>query len=135
MAELKTRPTGDDVEAHLAAIEDARRREDCRRILEIMRRATGVEPRMWGSSIVGFGEYHYVYASGREGDWFEVGFASRKRNIAVYVMPGLEGLEQILGRLGDYSTGVGCLYLKRLADVDVAVLEELVAAAVRRLRE
>lgn len=134
MAELKTRPTGDDVVAYLESIEDDQRREDCFALLELMRRVTGVEPLLWAGGIVGFGDYHFRYASGREGDWFEAGFASRKANIAVYVMPGLEGREEILGTLGKYRTGVGCLYIKRLSDVDLNVLEELLSTAVRELR-
>jgi hypothetical protein len=88
---------------------------------------------MWGASIVGFGDYRYRYASGREGDWFAVGFAPRKREISIYLMPGLEGHEALLAELGKHRTGVGCLYFKRLADVDVAVLERLVAASLAAL--
>jgi hypothetical protein len=134
MAELKTKPTGDDVEAHIAAIEDEARREDCRTLADIMRRVTGVDPRVWGSGTIGFGEYHYTYPTGRKGDWFEAGFASRKANIAVYIVPGLEPHGEILERLGTYKTGVGCLYLKRLADVDTAVLEDLISTSVAQLR-
>ncbi len=135
MAELKTRPTDSDVTAYVDAIEDEVRREDCRTLLAMMRRVTGAEPVMWGDSIIGFGEYHYRSPrTGREGDWFETGFASRKANIALYIMPGLEPYAEILDRLGKHKTGVGCVYLKRLSDVDPAVLEELVATAVAALR-
>jgi hypothetical protein len=135
VAELKTRPTGDDVVAHLQGIEDDQRRADCFALLEMMKRATGAEPVLWGNGIIGFGDYHYRSPrTGREGDWFETGFASRKANIAVYVMPRLDAYDEILGRLGKYKTGVGCVYIKRLADVDANVLEELVKTAVGELR-
>jgi hypothetical protein len=135
VAELKTRPTGDDVVAHLQGIEDDQRRADCFALLEMMKRATGAEPVLWGNGIIGFGDYHYRSPrTGREGDWFETGFASRKANIAVYVMPRLDAYDEILGRLGKYKTGVGCVYIKRLADADANVLEELVKTAVGELR-
>lgn len=135
MAELKTRPTGDDVVAHLQRVEDGRRRADCFALLEMMKRATGAEPVLWGNGIIGFGEYHYRSPkTGREGDWFETGFASRKANIAVYLMPGLEPYGEVLERLGTYTTGVGCVYIKRLSDVDIDVLAELVTTAVGELR-
>jgi hypothetical protein len=135
MAELKTRPTGDDVVAHLQSIEDEQRRADCFALLEMMKRATGAEPVLWGNGIIGFGDYHYRSPStGREGDWFETGFASRKANIAVYILPGLEPYTETLGRLGKHKTGVGCVYIKRLSDIDVNVLEELVTTAVGELR-
>jgi hypothetical protein len=134
MAELKTRPTGDDVVAYLESIEDEQRRADCFALLELLQRVTGAEPVLWAGGIIGFGDYHFHYASGREGEWFEAGFASRKANIAVYVMPGLEPFAEILERLGKHSIGVGCLYIKRLADIDLNVLEELLSSAVHELR-
>jgi hypothetical protein len=134
VAELKTRPTDDDVVAYLESIEDEQRREDCFSLLELMRRVTGAGPVLWAGGIVGFGDYHFRYSSGREGDWFEAGFASRKASIAVYVMPGLEAHGEILERLGKHKTGVGCVYIKRLADVDTDVLEELLSSAVHELR-
>jgi hypothetical protein len=134
MAELKTRPTGDDVVAHLQSIEDEQRRADCFALLEMMKRATGAEPVLWGNGIIGFGDYHYRSSSGREGDWFEAGFASRKANIAVHIMPGIDRYGEILERLGKHKTGVGCVYIKRLSDIDVNVLEELVTTAVGELR-
>ena len=100
-----------------------------------MRRATGEKPVMWGPSIVGFGSYHYRYESGREGDWMLAGFSPRKRELTVYVMAGFEGAEKILARLGPHRASAGsCLYLKRLADIDLAALEELVRTSVARLR-
>lgn len=133
MAELKTKRTGAGVDEFLATLADDVQRQDCRVLLELMARLSGRPAEMWGASIVGFGDYHYRYASGREGDWFAVGFAPRKREISIYLMPGLEGREALLAELGKHRTGVGCLYVKRLADVDLAVLERLVAASLAAL--
>ncbi len=137
MAELKTKPTDVAVRDHLAAIEDDARRADCEALVELMTRVTGCEPVMWGPSIVGFDRYHYRYASGHEGDAAVVGFASGKRQLTLYLAPGFEGdaTRELLARLGKHKTGKGCLYLKRLPDVDPMVLEELVrwsAAEIRR---
>lgn len=126
MSELKTQPTGDSVQAFLNTIADMRRREDCFTVLELMRDVTGEEPRMWGDSIVGFGQYHYKYASGREGDWFRVGFAPRKRNLTLYLNYGFDEPADLMERLGKYKTGAACLYVNKLQDIDLAVLRELV---------
>jgi len=134
MAELKTKPTEASVDAYLQAVEDDTRRQDSLQLREILERITGARPVMWGASLIGFGDYRYKYASGREGDWFLVGFAPRKANLALYLMPGFDRYEEILSRLGKYKTGKGCLYIKRLADVDLDVLEELVNASVAYLR-
>ena len=113
---------------------DEGRREDCRALAGLMARATGAPAAMWGASIVGFGRYRYRYASGREGEWFLAGFAPRKNDLTLYLMSGFDGYEPLLARLGRHKTGKSCLYIKRLADVDPAVLEELVTASVRYLR-
>jgi hypothetical protein len=134
MAELKTRPSEESVDAFLDRIEDAQRREDCRTLVRLMRRVSRVDPKMWGSSMVGFGEYHYKYASGHEGDAFLTGFAPRKSDLTLYLMPGFEGKEALLAKLGKHKTGKACLYLKRLADVDMGVLEQLVSTSVEELR-
>ncbi len=134
MAKLKTRPTGASVEAFLAGIENDTRREECRAVAEIMRRATGEAPAMWGPSIVGFGHDHYTYASGREGDWFLTGFAPRKQALTLYIMAGFDAYDDLLKKLGPHATGQSCLYVKRLADVDLAVLEDLVSASVDHMR-
>lgn len=134
MEELKTQPTASDVDALIDGIEDAARREDCRTLLALMKRASGVEPTVWSSGAVGFGTFHYKSSSGREGDWFPVGFASRKAAITVYLGLSLEELAQLLARLGKHTTGKGCIYIKRLADVDLGVLEELVADAYARIK-
>lgn len=131
MAELKTKRTDGDVEAFLAAIEDDAVQLDCRTLVSLMTQASGAAPAMWGSSIVGFGERHFRYASGREGDWFTIGFAPRKRSLTLYLMDGVEAHADRLARLGPHSTGKGCLYIKRLADVDTDVLAELITDAAR----
>lgn len=131
MSELKTHSTEQSAEALIDAIPEEARREDCRTLLVLMRRATGEEPVVWNSGVIGFGTFHYRSSSGREGDWFPVGFASRKAAITVYLGVSLDGLEKHLARLGKHATGKGCIYVKRLADVDLSVLEELVAAAYR----
>lgn len=135
MAELDSAPTRASDAKLAAAVEDEARRADCAVLMEMMERVTGATPVMWGPSIVGFGSYHYRYASGREGDWMLAGFSPRKRDLTVYVMAGFQGKEKLLARLGRHKTSAGgCLYLKRLADVDLAVLEELVRDSVERLR-
>lgn len=133
MAELKTRKTNASPKAFLESIEDEGRRKDCATLVRIMQRATKAPPRMWGPSIVGFGSYHYVYESGREGDWFLTGFSPRKRDLTVYVMAGFDRYDALMKKLGKHATGKSCLYLKRLEDVDVDVLEELVTASVKHL--
>ncbi len=135
MAELKTRETDADVGAFLAAIEDDQRRADCEAICAMMREAAGVEPKMWGESIVGFGHYDYRYASGRSGTWMRIGFAPRKRDLTLYIMPGFEASDDLMAQLGKHKTGKSCLYIKRLADVDRAVLRQLVDRALGYMRE
>lgn len=127
MAEIKTHRTGVSADALIGAIADEGRREDCRALLELMQRATGVAPEVWSSGLIGFGTYHYKSTRSRqEGDWFPVGFASRKAAITVYLGVSLDEVTELLGRLGKHTTGKGCIYVKRLADVDLAVLEQLV---------
>lgn len=134
MSELKTRKTGASVTAFLRSVEDPDRRRDCRRIAAMMRAATGARPAMWGPSMVGYGRYHYRYASGREGGWFECGYAPRAQNIVVYIMPGFGPFEPLMKRLGKYRTGKSCLYIKRLDDVDTDVLSKLIAESVVEIR-
>jgi len=135
MAELKTKRTEASVDDFIAGIADAQRREDCRALLAMMKRVTKAPPKMWGASMVGFGSYHYRYASGRAGDWFLAGFSPRRQDLTVYVMAGFEDYPELMARLGKYKTGKSCLYLKRLSDVDAAVLEKLIAASVRDMKE
>lgn len=134
MAELKTKPTDESVNAFLASIPDENRRQDCYTIVELMKKVTGEEPKMWGEAIVGFGDQHYKYASGREGDWFVTGFSPRKQNLTLYLSSYSLDTRQddLLTRLGKHKTGKGCLYIKRLSDLDLAVLEELIAETVNK---
>ena len=134
-ANNKTQPTADDVAAHLDAVPHAGRREDAFVLLNMMARVTGEAPTLWGPSIVGFGRYHYVYDSGREGDNFLTGFAPRKANMVVYIVPGFEPYDQLLGQLGRYKTGRSCLYIGRLSNIDLLVLEEIVSLSVALMRE
>ena len=134
MAENQTRPTGASVVDFLNAVEDERKRRDSFAVLEMMREVTGEEPQMWGPGIVGFGSYHYQYASGREGDSPVVSFSPRKQNLTLYINGGFEGYEALLQRLGRHTTGKVCLYLKKLDDVDQAVLKELVQESVKHVR-
>lgn len=134
MAELKTKPTGVSVKAYLDAIEDETRRKDCRTIASIMKRVTGCPPKMWGPSIVGFGSYHYEYASGHSGDMCLAGFSSRGREIVVYLVAGDEGSEKLFSALGKHRRGKSCLYFKSLADVQLAILEQLVARSFAETR-
>ncbi|WP_238364803.1 DUF1801 domain-containing protein [Mesobacterium pallidum] len=128
MSENKTRPCAGDVATYLAAVEPARRREDALRLDAIFRDATGWQPVLWGGSILGYGQYHYAYDSGREGDFLATGFAPRKSNLVVYIMPGYADFGPILARLGKHRLGKSCLYLNRLSDVDENVLAELIRA-------
>ena len=135
MAELKTQPTGASVTQFISAIPDAVRRGDCRTLASLMRRATGAKAEMWGPSIVGFGRFHYRSDSGREGDWFLAGFSPRKQDLTVYVIAGFKDSAALLARLGRHKTSQGgCLYIKRLADLDLGVLETLVAQSAATLR-
>ncbi|MFV1985703.1 MAG: DUF1801 domain-containing protein [Gemmatimonadota bacterium] len=135
MAELKTRQNDADVDAFLDGVENEKRREDARVILDLMKRVTGLGPTMWGGSIVGFGSYHYKYASGREGDWFQAGFSPRKHALTLYMMAGTGKNQELYERLGKYTTGKSCLYIKNLEDIDLDVLEKLVAASVEYVDE
>jgi hypothetical protein len=134
MAELKTRPTDKSVETFLEGVPDERKRRDCFTVLELMKKVTKSEPRMWGPSIVGFGSYHYRYASGREADWMLTGFSPRKQNLTLYIMTGFDGAEELVAKLGKHTTGKSCLYLKRLDDVHLPTLEKLIRGSVRRLK-
>jgi hypothetical protein len=131
MAELKTIPTKLSVDKFLQGIKDEEKRADCYQVLKIMEKATRSKARMWGTSIVGFGDHHYVYESGREGDWFITGFSPRKQNLTVYLMGGFDQLEDLMKKLGKHSTGKGCLYINKLADVDMKILRELITKSVK----
>ncbi len=130
MAELKTRKNEASVEAFLAAIEPEQKQADSRAIVELMKKITGEEPAMWGTSIVGCGSYRYKYESGRAGEWMKVGFAPRKQSLTIYIMSGFSRFDELMAKLGKHSTGKSCLYIKKLEDVDVDVLEELMRESV-----
>jgi len=135
MPENKTKPTGASVEAFLEGVENETRRADALTINALMARITGEKPVMWGPSIVGFGQYHYRTGSGHEGDLFLTGFSPRSRAHSLYIMPGYGMFEDIMARLGKHKTGKACLYINRLDDIDLGVLEELIAKSVAWMRE
>ena len=128
MTENKTRPTEASVADFLAGVEPARKRDDALALDRLFRRVTGWQPRLWGPSMIGYGEYHYVYDSGREGDFLATGFSPRKTSLVVYIMPGYADFGDILARLGKHKLGKSCLYINKLADIDESVLEELIRA-------
>ena len=134
MAENKTKPTRLSVTAFINSLDDPDKRRDVKRISAMMRRATGSRARMWGSSIVGFGQYHYKYDSGREGDFMITGFSPRKQALTLYIMPGFKTFDPLMKKLGKYKTGKSCLYIKRLSDVDEAVLEKLIVGSVKHMK-
>ena len=131
MAENKTKKTSVDPNAFLDTVEDERKRDDGRRVMEMMAEVTGEPPAMWGPSMIGFGNYHYVYESGREGDFFVTGFSPRKNALTIYFMPGFDRYEELMGKLGKHKTGKSCLYVKRLDDVDFDVLRQIVEESVK----
>lgn len=133
MAQNKTVATQVDVADFIASVEHPVRRADAETLDAMFRRVTGWAPRMWGPTIIGYGEYHYTYDSGREGDFLATGFSPRKANQSIYVMPGYQDYGDILSRLGKHKMGKSCLYVTKLADVDLSVLEELVRAGLADL--
>ncbi len=135
MAELKTQKNDADVEAFLNNVEPDKKRQDSFAIMNLMQEVTGEEPVMWGPSIVGFGSYRFKYESGRTGEWMLVGFAPRKQNLTLYIMPGFEHYDQLLSKLGKFSTGKSCLYIKKMEDVDEGVLRNLVHQSVEHMKK
>ncbi|MEP6570058.1 MAG: DUF1801 domain-containing protein [Acidobacteriota bacterium] len=131
MVELKTKETTESASAFLEKIADEMRRADCLAVVELMRAVTKEEPKMWGSSIVGFGRYHFKYESGREGDWMITGFSPRKGDLTLYIGGVFDKFPDLMKHLGKYKTGKGCLYIKKLADVDAKVLRKLVTESVK----
>jgi len=129
----KTTATEASVKDFLASVEPERKRQDAEALDALFRRVTGFQPRMWGPTIVGYGQYHYRYATGREGDFLATGFSPRKASMSIYIMPGYGDFGDLLARLGKHKTGKSCLYVNKLADVDLSVLEELIAAGLRDL--
>ncbi|MCB0599131.1 MAG: DUF1801 domain-containing protein [Lewinellaceae bacterium] len=135
MSDLKTQPHDGNVEAFLQSVEHDKRREDSFVVLEMMKEITGEEPRMWGPSIVGFGNYHYKYESGREGDFFLAGFSPRKQNLTLYIMSGFSHYEELLQKLGKHKTGKSCLYINKLEDVDLSALKEMIRESVKMMKK
>lgn len=131
MTELKTKQNSASVIKFLDKVADIKKREDSFKVLELMKQITGEDPKMWGPSIVGFGTYHYIYESGREGDWFLTGFSPRKQDLTLYIMSGFKRYDELMHKLGRYKTGKACLYLKSLDDVDIKVLKNLISESVK----
>lgn len=134
-AELKTKVNAASVEDFLNSVEDEQKRADCFEIAKIMQQVTKEKPKMWGASIVGFGTYHYKGASGREGDWMLTGFSPRKQNLTLYLMGGFDMHKDLLKKLGKFKTSVGCLYIKKLDDIDKKVLKQLVTQTVKTMKK
>jgi hypothetical protein len=134
MADLKTKPNKASVEKFLNSVKDEKKRTDSFKILEMMKKITKEEPIMWGPSIIGFGSYHYKYASGREGDFFVTGFSPRKQNLTLYIMSGFKRSPELMKKLGKYKTGSSCLYINKLEDVDLKVLKTLIAESVKYMK-
>ena len=143
MTELKTKKTGASVEKFIAGITDEQKRKDAEAICRLMQEATGEPPKMWGDSIIGFGNVHVKYASGRELDWMLAGFSPRKASLTLYIMTGFDEYadasgydpKPLLDRLGKYGTGKSCLYIKQLSDVDESVLKQLVRESAEQMRK
>ena len=135
MAELKTKQNEQDVYEFLDGVSNETRKNDSYKVLELMQTANGLEPKTWGDSIVGFGSYHYKYASGREGDWFLTGFSPRKQSLTLYIMPGFYEYEALLEKLGKHKIGKSCLYINKLSDVDISVLRKLIGKSVKKMAE
>lgn len=135
MSELKTKPTEGDVSVFIDGVTPEWKRDDSREILKLMKKITGLEPKMWGPSIIGFGSYHYKYKSGREGDWFLTGFSPRKQNMTIYLVGGFADSESLLEKLGKHKISVGCLYFKKLEDIDLNILEKLIIKSIEALKE
>lgn len=134
MSELKTKKTEQNANDFINSIEDSKKREDCLVILSLMKDITGAEPVMWGESIIGFGAYHYKYESGREGDWFLTGFSPRKQNITLYIMAGFDRYDSLMQSLGKFKTGKSCIYIKKIEDINMEILKELIQSSVDWLK-
>ena len=135
MSALVTQRNSNSVEAFLHAISDEQKRADAFKFLELFKNTTGFEPEMWGESIIGFGSYHYVYASGREGDWMLTGFSPRAKNFSLYIMNGFSRFDSLLAKLGKHKTGKACLYVNKWDDVNAEALEEMIRASVAYMKE
>jgi hypothetical protein len=134
MAELKTKLNNTSVDKFIKSLKDQRIEADCNKIIRMMQKATRAEPKMWGTSIVGFGTRHLKYESGRELDWMLIGFSPRKQNLTLYILNGFEDQDTLLKKLGKHTIGKGCLYIKKLDDVDIEVLGQLVNKSVKSIK-
>jgi len=132
--ELKTKVNDSSVVDFLNAVENEQKRDESFQLLDFLSEVSGEEPKMWGSNIIGFGTYHYKYASGQEGDWMKVGFSPRKQKFSIYIMSGFDELQDSLSQLGKHKTGKGCLYVNKLGDIDMNVLKELIKESFKNLR-
>ena len=135
MAENKTKPTKLSAAAFINGIDDKQKRADARKVAAMMRKATGARAKMWGTNIVGYGQYHYKYDSGREGDYIIAGFSPRKQALTIYIIAGFTQFDSLMKKLGKYKTGKSCLYVKRLSDVNEKVLERLIVGSVKYMRK
>lgn len=135
MSDLKTKANQQSITAYLNTIEPQKKREDSFAILALMQEVSGEAPQMWGDTIIGFGRYHYKYASGREGDWVLAGFAPRKQNLTLYIMSGFDGYDELMSKLGKHSIGKSCLYIKKLEDIDLAILRQLIAQSIAHMKQ
>lgn len=135
MAELKTKENDASVKDFINTVEDEQKRKDCFALIDMMQDITGEEAKMWSTSIVGFGTYHYKYDSGREGDFMTVGFSPRKQALTLYIMAGFSHYDELMQRLGKFKTGKSCLYVKKLEDVDEKVLRELIKSSVKFIKD
>ena len=135
MAENKTKPNEKSIDDFLNQIDDDKKREDSITILNLLQKITKEKPVMWGDSLIGFGTYHYKYASGREGDYFLTGFSPRKQNLTIYIMPGLERYPELTEKLGKYKTGKSCLYINKLEDIDLVVLKKLIKQSIADMKK
>lgn len=134
MATLKTQPNSSSIDEFINGIEEQQKKEDSFTLLKLFEEWTHQSPKMWRDSIIGYGSYHYLYDSGREGDWFLTGFSPRKRNLSLYIMPGFERYDNLMEKLGKYRTVKSCLYVRRLADINLNVLQELISQSVQYLQ-
>lgn len=135
MSENKTKATTASVSAYLKSVAHDKRREDAQTIKKVMDKVTGWKAKMWGPSIVGYGQYHYKYDSGREGDFLITGFSPRKQALTIYIMPGFSAYDGLMAKLGKYKTGRSCLYINKLEDVDMKVLETLIRKSVNFMKK
>jgi len=135
MAENKTKQNNQSVAKFISRVEDPQKRADSKAIIKLMKQVTKAEPKMWGSSMVGFGRYHYKYDSGREGEWFITGFSPRNQNLTIYIMPGFDKYDSLMKQLGKHKTGKSCLYISKLEDVDTKVLKELIKQSFQYMKK